>query len=382
MVSIETSNIYEIRSYLVNKAVGESQCDAFKFSFLNHLNLCPPNSDFSPSQLYKRCAIQGLTQDLSDICKVDFDRLLGQAHTIDGTPSPWVSDIWGVLGIKWAVEKSGDVQLMQNFQGWVKEFLPQRISEGRLNALEKTIGDYILGYDLSPNCAPCGALFLHFQNCIPIQEQSQKDNYAISFLDEFKSAYRSDYSPIEMGLIVYVFDRLNQESALVPPNNWSLNDIVHFLETIPVGLRKWTWEESGKTKGSEPVKWYVQNEYHVQNLLYVLLAPIFKDITDEVYTEPVGQKTPRIDLYLPSAQFLIEVKFRKDNKKSFQSFIGEIAEDVSLYRSDPKFINSKLIIFLWDNSRSTQEHEKFKEGVLKINGIDGCIVICSPSVMD
>ncbi|XFP33895.1 hypothetical protein AAHV41_22390 [Klebsiella pneumoniae] len=177
------------------------------------------------------------------------------------------------------------------------------------------------------------------------------------------------------------FNQINQEIAIAPPSGWTLDDLLGFLEHIPAGLKRWTWEDSGRTRGAEPVKWQVENEYHVQNLLYILLAPIFNDIADEVNLQPVGQKNPRIDLYLPSLHTIIEVKYRKDTKKSFPALIGEIAEDASLYRVDEKYKDSYIISFLWDCTRATQEHVKFKEGVLKIKGIDGCVVISAPSTM-
>jgi REase_DpnII-MboI len=381
MVLVEDSNIYALRSHLLERAIEQSQDDPLKCAFLRHLNLLPSQTDLEPPQLYKKCAIEGLAQELSENCKKNLERLLGQAHTIDGTPSPWVSDLWGILGIKWAVNKLGDEVIGEKFQKWVAGFLPQRKRQERLGQHENTVADYISGCDLKPDCSASISLFLHFQEVVPIADHSKKENYTRRFLDEFKDAYKGDHSSIELGILVYVFDCLNEESALVPPNKWSLDDLINFLECIPIGLRKWTWEEKGKTKNSEAVKWKVKNEYHVQNLLYILLAPIFNDVADEVYSEPVGQKTPRLDLYLPSANFLIEVKFRKDQKKSFQSLIGEIAEDASLYRSDSKFKRCSLIIFLWDHTRSTEEHSKFKEGVLKIDGVDGCLVVCSPSVL-
>lgn len=91
---------------------------------------------------------------------------------------------------------------------------------------------------------------------------------------------------------------------------------------------------------------------------------------------------PRIDLYLPSLHTIIEVKYRKDVKKSFAMLIGEVAEDASLYRADQKFKDARIVIFLWDCTRSTQEHAKFKEGVLKLDGINGCVVVSAPSTMD
>jgi hypothetical protein len=78
---------------------------------------------------------------------------------------------------------------------------------------------------------------------------------------------------------------------------------------------------------------------------------------------------------------IIEVKYRKDTGKSFADLIGEVAEDAALYRSDDRYKDAKFVVFLWDQTRATQEHSKFREGVMKIPGIDGCIVISSPSMI-
>ena len=94
-----------------------------------------------------------------------------------------------------------------------------------------------------------------------------------------------------------------------------------------------------------------------------------------------GQKNPRIDLYLPSLHTIIEVKYRKNVKKSFPALVGEIAEDASLYRADEKYMDALIVTFLWDCTRATQEHAKFKEGVMKIDGINGCVVVSAPSTM-
>ena len=201
------------------------------------------------------------------------------------------------------------------------------------------------------------------------------------FMAEFRSQANKEASTALLSLVIYVFDQVTQDISLVPSKGWSLDDLLRFLEHIPVGLKRWTYEEVGRTKGAEPVKWLIENEYHVQNLLYILLAPIFNDVADEVNLEPVGQKNPRIDLYLPSLHTIIEVKYRKEMKKTFQTFIGEIAEDASLYRTDVKYSDARIVIFLWDCTRSTQEHAKFKEGVLKMSGINGCVVINAPSTM-
>jgi len=100
-----------------------------------------------------------------------------------------------------------------------------------------------------------------------------------------------------------------------------------------------------------------------------------------MYLQPVWQKTPRVDLYLPPLHTVIEVKYRKDVKKLFQMLIGKIAEDASLYRTDAKYEDARIVSFMWDCTRATQEHAKFKEGVLKNESMNGNVVADAPSTM-
>lgn len=385
MVFIDTANIYALRDYLLAKAVEKSGTDPFKIAFLVSFNVLPENSftfNDASTSLYQKCAISGLNNDQVQVTTDEFTRLLGQASAIDGTPRPWVADIWGVLGIKYAIDALDDLDIKMKFSNWITGFLPERIQSGRLDNYERDIAQYINGNENIIFFSSCIALYFHYKNVVPINDFEKKKKYINQFFNDFKTLYDTDLSPLILALYVYIFDRINEEVSLVPPNNWGLNDLVKFLESIPSGLKRWTWDEKGKTKGADPRQWNIDNEYHVQNLLYVMLAPIFGDISDEENLESVGQKKPRVDLYLPSIHTIIEVKYRKDNKKSFSALIGEISEDISLYRSDPKYNDCQLICFLWDHTRATQEHTKFKEGVLKMEGIQGCVVVNSPSNME
>lgn len=380
MVPVEHSNPYSLRNFILDEIKKVAAHDPLKQAFLVYLDLIAPDASVpAPSQVYMRCAVSGLNATEKNTSELA--RLLGQASYMDGTPMPWVSDIWSVLGIKWAVDNSGDTAMIPKFTCWVNDFLPKQIKEGRLSLHEKAIAEYILTNELSLSSASCVVLFLHYKGILPLQDQKQKEKCLNEFYADFKDLYKLHHSKLTLALFVYVFDAINRESAAVPPHMWGKEDIIQFLENLPIGLKRWTWEEKPRTKNSSAVKWMVENEYHVQNLLYIMLGPIFPDIADEVYTNPVGQKTPRIDIHLPSINTIIEVKYRKDSKKSFQDLIGEIAEDASLYRADARFRKCTLIFFLWDHTRSTQEHTKFKEGTLRIPEVDGCVVVCSPSLM-
>lgn len=385
MVPLEKENAYLLREHLLAKAVENARADPFKSSFLRFLRLSgdgAPSFEFSTLSLYQRCAISGLGVLEETVSLQDLSRLLGQASKIDSTPRPWVSDVFGVLAVKWLVERTKDSRIATEYRHWVSGFTGLQTTGDHLNSIEKDVAAYTSQGEAATYISACIPLFLHYREIRRIDDHQLRLALIGRFMSEFRAQARGDASTALLSLMLYVFDQVNEDVAIVPPKGWTLNDLLEFLEHIPVGLKRWTWEQTARTKGAEPVKWHVDNEYHVQNLLYLMLAPIFNDIADEVYLQPVGQKTPRVDLYLPALNTIIEVKYRKDTRKSFSTLIGEIAEDASLYRADPKYKDARIISVLWDCTRATQEHPKFKEGVLKIDGIDGCVVINAPSTMD
>lgn len=385
MVSIEKENIYHLRDYFYNKVNESAHFDPFKSCFFNLLEggkSCITDFTFADLSLYQRCAIAGLGILDETVSIQDVSRLLGQAPKIDSTPRPWVSDMFGVMAVKWLTTNMQDENIDHEFQKWISGFLTQQIESNHLSIFEKDIAEYVNNNESATFSSACIPLFLHYRKLLKINSHQNRLSLIERFMIEFQAKATENPSVTLLCVMLYVFNQINQEIAIAPPSGWTLDDLLRFLEHIPAGLKRWTWEDSGRTRGAEPVQWQVDNEYHVQNLLYILLAPIFNDIADEVNLQPVGQKNPRIDLYLPSLHTIIEVKYRKDTKKSFPTLIGEIAEDASLYRVDESYKDSYIISFLWDCTRSTQEHTKFKEGVLKINGIDGCVVINAPSTMN
>ncbi len=384
MVSVEKDNTYQLREYLYLKAYEGAQTDPFKSCFLYFLGLSEslPIFELSTLSLYQRCAISGFRILNETPSSQDISRLLGQAAKIDSTPRPWVSDVFGVLAVKWLIEQIGDTRINREFENWTSGFLEQQVDGNHLNLFEKDIAMFVHSGESVVCASACVALFLHYQKILRIEDHQSRLSLINGFMGEFRAQAQGGASTALLSLMVYVFDQVNQDVAVVPPKGWNLDDLIEFLEHISVGLKRWTWEDAGRTRGAVPIKWPIENEYHVQNLLYVLLAPIFNDIADEVNLQPVGQKNPRIDLYLPALHTIIEVKFRKDSKKTFPMLIGEIAEDASLYRADTKYKDARIVSFLWDRTRATQEHSKFKEGILKIEGIDGCVVISAPSTMD
>ena len=155
--------------------------------------------------------------------------------------------------------------------------------------------------------------------------------------------------------------------------------MVQLLECVPAGLRRWAWEEKPRIKGGEARKWHVDHEYHVQDLLYFLLAPVFHDLKDEEYFPSLGQKQPRTDLFIPSMKLIIEVKFLRQTDK-VSKIIDEVGSDASLYLTKGADY-SGIIIFVWDESRRTEEHALLRKGLCEIRGVLDAVLVPSPGRM-
>ena len=165
------------------------------------------------------------------------------------------------------------------------------------------------------------------------------------------------------------------------PRRATVADVVDVLDGVKRSVRRWTWEEQPRTKGGELVRWPIKNEYHVQNLLWVVLAPIFPDLEDEENLPSLGQKHPRADLGIPSLKLVVEAKFiYKGTTSEFGRIIEEVAADASLYATEASAY-SAILPFVWDDSGRAEEHAELIQGLERISGVIGTIVIARPGKM-
>lgn len=366
-------NNYHIKEYLKEKLTQGCGTNTNVDAFVKYLGLSTQNV-FNDTDFYE-CAINGFDSLYN---QEKLGRLFKCVAEFDGVPMPWHYDVIGLLGIKLAVAASKNDILIRDFNNWVRNFLEVAIKKQKFNLHEETLAKFVLNEDVSNKASsPVVLLLLHYKGLYELQP----------YLKEFCIAeFWKIYTKVEdissvwlMAALIYVFDNISKEQATVPANNWNLENLISFLENISVGLNCWTWEEKPKTKTSTAVKWLIENEYHVQNLLYLLLAPIFPRIKKEVNLPQQGHKNPRADIYIPELHLIIEVKYRKDRTKKFVDLTEELAADKTLYTASEEYKDSKLIAFLWDNLASTEEHPKFKNGICGF--FDGCVVISSPSCM-
>jgi len=159
----------------------------------------------------------------------------------------------------------------------------------------------------------------------------------------------------------------------------TIDDVLALLRNVSRALRDWTWEEKSRTKTGTPRQWHVDNEYHVQDLLWVVLAPLFSDLESEPYSKKLGFIQPRADLTIPSLRLIIEAKFAYagDSLKKIQR---ELSEDAAAYFPQGGSFE-RMIAFVWDDAARTEEHATLIQGLEQLERVAGVVVVSRPAKM-
>jgi hypothetical protein len=188
----------------------------------------------------------------------------------------------------------------------------------------------------------------------------------------------SDLGEPECAVHVRVLDWVIKEACDVNLSHAAVEDLLRILERVPAALKRWRWDTE-PIRGRPPVQWQIDDEYHVQDLLWIILAPVFPDLEDEENLPSVGHKHPRYDLGVPSLHTIVEVKFIR-RKADFAKVTEEIAADHTLYLRAGSSYN-KIVAFIWDDSASSDQHAELRQAFAKMPGIAGSIIVARPARM-
>lgn len=163
------------------------------------------------------------------------------------------------------------------------------------------------------------------------------------------------------------------------PGQATPETVARLLAEAPRALQQWPWEDKPKTPKSRAAKWHIDNEYHVQALLWAMLAPVFPDLRREDYAPPVGPIQPRVDFGIPSLRLLIEAKFAR-TRAALKETVNEIAQDNSNYFTTPSAYD-RLLVFVWDNSAHSEDHALVREGMRKYERVVDAVIVGRPGHM-
>jgi hypothetical protein len=152
------------------------------------------------------------------------------------------------------------------------------------------------------------------------------------------------------------------------------------MKGLPEGLKHWTWEAKTRRRRNEGRFWYIENERHVQNLLWLALAPALPGLKREQQLPSVGGLKSRIDLALPERQLAIETKFMR-RPTEWKKLLRQIGEDATFYTEVHNSPYSRLMVLIWDDSRSTGCHPKLLDGLNMLRCVLDAVVVSRPDHM-
>jgi hypothetical protein len=135
--------------------------------------------------------------------------------------------------------------------------------------------------------------------------------------------------------------------------NKSSEDIIRdILNNFPNAIQKII----ANRRSGHPV-FKIEDEYDVQDILYVVLKSIFPNLRDEDPIPKVGGKSTKIDLILRGEEILIEVKMIKKTDSNEVHFIEQLKVDFESYH-ECKWLK-KLFCFVYDPYRKTRDISNF-----------------------
>jgi hypothetical protein len=148
----------------------------------------------------------------------------------------------------------------------------------------------------------------------------------------------------------------------------SVSDVRRILTNFESALKRWSSEDRKK--------WSIDNEKDVQSILFLILRSYFDDLIYEDPTSKFGHGYSLEDFKIPSLNLLIEAKYVRSIKE-FLKIENEIKQDIINYLVDNK--NYKLIVFIYDDSSSVQDHQITIDSLKKIFGMEDVIIASRPS---
>lgn len=196
--------------------------------------------------------------------------------------------------------------------------------KGYNSELTAVLVKQILGVDNISECDLDRAILENCNNDFDIQTQ-------ILFEDLEKSLLKLKY--------------LNKESEEVVRD--ILNNFSNAIQKIVNDRRKGHFD------------FKIEDEYDVQDILYVVLKSIFSNLRDEDPIPKVGATSTKIDLILRHENILIEVKMMKEKDADEKKFIQELKVDFESYH-ECKWLK-KLFCFVYDPYKKTKDRSNFKD---------------------
>ncbi len=283
---------------------------------------------------------------------------------VTGMPAPVVTDGLAHVALGLAARER------TWFAGWhdrVLDVATARVEPAWL------IGGGTLVRGLSASCSPELRLALAARGAV-----TNADADSMALLERLVGG-ELPQDPFHAQVVLAALHWIRRAVPVVLPGHATPATVADLMRGVPRALQQWPWEERPKTRNSRAAKWHIDNEYHVQALLWTILSPIFPDLKREEYAAQIGPIQPRIDFGIPSLRLLVEAKFARD-RSALKNMINEIAQDASNYFTTPGAYDS-LLVFIWDNEGHTQDYDLVISGLRQFERVIDAVIVGRPGHM-
>jgi hypothetical protein len=307
--------------------------------------------------------------------------LVGRSTHLEGAATSLISDGIAFLGTIVGLVYLGDARLFHEIEQWREQIVTEVEKSSGLTALQKSL--YLVANVLATNEGKIQSKNQILPEVVAALKAKGILKYSIApSLEVLESARRTDYERGDICTAAFrlaVLDWLSEFTPVVDLKRVTSQEVADLLHRLQGSFLRWVWENKSRVKGAEPRKWHVENEYHVQALLWVVLSPIFPDLKEEEYLASIAHLQPRADLCIPSLKLVVEVKFWYARQKP-QDLIEQISADANLYLQHGSDFN-EVIAVVWDDESRVEDHDLFRQGLKRIRGIRDVVFIQKPSVM-
>jgi hypothetical protein len=321
-------------------------------------------------------AIAGLLEEQQKkLLREELEHLRGRAFFVAGRPRRFEVDGISLLGVAFGArsEQSSDDEK------WCQDILAISLSELARDPWHQGLARLalvVLG-DNNLSVRPAELAVVAAAKGLGLSSQALDEEAWLATVQSCPLENVSGLDAIRLAAFDIISTRLGQVRLVSPTRE----DLVALLRNVSRAFKRWPYEEKPRTPRSAIARWDVENEYHVQSLLWAILAPVFSDVDDEENLPSIGHAHPRADLVVPTLRTLVEVKYiRHPGQVGFKTVIDEIASDTGLYLSRSKDFDT-IVAVVWDECAQTEQHHELQTGIEQLKGVTAAVILSRPSHM-
>ncbi|HXR75385.1 MAG TPA: hypothetical protein VN737_05385 [Bryobacteraceae bacterium] len=202
----------------------------------------------------------------------------------------------------------------------------------------------------------------------PSLEQLQQDRQKILFeaTTDLRFESASQAAIILTSVASTVFHALSNAAL-------NARHVAAVLRNFEPAMKRWRCDGDELQR---PIRWPITQEREVQDILWLILRSYFPDVVDEDTLPKLGHSTYKADFGIGSLKLIIEAKFAT-SRDDFKKIEKEVQEDCIPYLRDLRY--ESLIVFIYDDSASVQEHDTTRAALLEIPGVVDVVIVSRPS---